>query len=132
MRQLFLLPFVIFPGCSSENEKPINCEEFRTGTFIQTDHENNITIKYTRTDTLQTEFNLTENTKYISRVVWINSCNYDLYRIHADKTHPSVDSIQGNRPIHVSIDKTADDYYIFTVRIDGFEREYSDTLFRVK
>jgi hypothetical protein len=129
---LFILLLSIIQGCTSENSKPSNCEHFRTGNFIQYDHENNITIKYTRTDSLQTEYNVSDTNKYISRVVWINSCNYDLYRIHADNPFPMLDSIRGNRPTHVSIIKTTEDYYIFTVGIDGFDRTYSDTIFMVK
>src|SRR5690349_13538180 len=115
MRTIFLLLFFyFFQGClSGDGIQKEDCEQFHLGDFIQYDHEENLTIKYNRTDTLQTETNLKENNVYLSRVVWLNSCEYDLYKISSDKRYPSVDSIRGNRPLHVSIIKTTNNYYVF-------------------
>lgn len=129
---LIILLLSICQSCSSGNENSKDCQKFRTGNFIQYDHESNMTFKYTRTDSFQKEYNLSDTNKYISRIVWTDNCQYDLYRIHADKPLRILDSIRGNRPTHVSINKVSDDYYIFTVSIDGFDRTYSDTMFKIK
>jgi hypothetical protein len=94
------------------------------------DESFNTTYRITRTDSLHTEINQTDQTRSISRVVWINDCEYDLYKIHSDKKFPMTDSLRGKKPMHIVITKATDDYYLFTARIDGIDLVYSDTIFK--
>ncbi|MGZ3846463.1 MAG: hypothetical protein ACXVBH_10435, partial [Flavisolibacter sp.] len=98
----------------------------------QYDHEFNTTYQINRSDSLQTEYDLSTNTKQISKVVWKNDCEYDLYKIVSDGLHPKADSARGKKPLHIVMIEVKDDYYIFKAMVDGIDLIYSDTIFKVK
>jgi hypothetical protein len=128
MRYIAMIGLLCLYGCSSNSNK---CEQFRTGNFLHYDEGFTTTYRITRTDSLHTETNQTDKTRSISRVVWINDCEYDLYKIHSDKKFPMTDSLRGKKPMHIVITETTDDYYLFTARIDGIDLVYSDTIFKI-
>jgi hypothetical protein len=108
------------------------CAKFKTGEFVQYDHEVNNTYRIFRNDSLQTEYNLNAGTKQVSKIVWKSECAYDLYKIVSDSLHPKADSIRGKKPLHVIMTEVSDEYYIFSAKIDGIDFVYSDTVFKVK
>ena len=95
-------------------------------------HEINTTYQINRSDSLQTEYNSNTHTKQISKIVWKNDCEYDLYKIVSEGLYPKADSARGKKPLNVVMTTVTDDYYIFTAKVDGIDFIYSDTIFKAK
>jgi hypothetical protein len=122
-----------FSACvSNHRTAESKCKQFRTGKFVQYDHEINTSYQINRNDSLQTEYNSGTGTSQISKIVWKSDCEYDLYKIVSDGLHPTADSVRGKKPLHVAITEVKDDYYIFKAKVDGIDFIYSDTIFIIK
>jgi hypothetical protein len=130
---VLIITLISFSACVSNNSAAESkCTQFKTGDFVQYDHEISTTYQINRSDSLQTEYNSSTRTMQISKIVWKNECEYDLYKIVSDGLHPKADSARGTKPLHIIMTDVKDDYYIFKAKVAGIDFIYSDTIFKIK
>jgi hypothetical protein len=106
-----------------------NCSRVKNGNFFYFDKVDRHRIEIYRDDTIQTERNSKTGEVIKSKIIWVNSCNYDLL-VRVTKN----DSISLNKfeiPIRFEITTIKKGFYIFkaTSVIDNMEFEVTDTLF---
>jgi hypothetical protein len=133
----FLLPLILLLSCSDMKTKP-DCSRFKDGKFLLRNNYNRTKFIIERKGGIQTELNESTDTIKTFRITWLDKCEYELTKISERKktiTNPSDDQgevkYRDEKPIKVTITATTDSYYVFEVKITGFYRVYTDTIWKL-
>ena len=121
-----LLSILFIYAC---NEKPNGCKSMKTGKFEYIDTLQNQSYGIERNDSIQIEYNYSNNTKSIFRIKWINDCEYTL---QLDSSREEMTKFYDSKLLHVKILEVYPDGYRFSAILDGYDQVLIQTFKRVK
>ncbi len=117
MKKLILLVLITTFSCSS---KPTDCSNFRTGIF-KYKHKDYSGHVIERNDSIQIEYNDTDDIKIISKIEWASDCEYIL--TYKDiLNYPQKDNVIG-KSFNVKIIETKNSSYICHVKSNTLDSE---------
>lgn len=117
---------------SCNNNKEINCDQYKTGKFYYFTKKHQQKTFIERNDSLQLETNEDGTEPIKSKVVWTGPCTCDMYsNAYSDLPFNETDSIIAATPAHVEIIHTADTFYVCTVKMNVFDKDIdlTDTMY---
>jgi hypothetical protein len=112
------------------NNGDMTCSNFKTGKFLYHSKYTNTDYSINRNDSIQTETNLSTGKATKGRVVWINSCEFNLFNIAGGETTDGVERYFQTTPINIKIVGMTPNYYVFTASADsvGKSLRITDTM----
>src|SRR5687768_2925526 len=117
----------LYLSCNSTSPE-MHCAKFKEGKFTHKLALDGTIYLLDRNDSVQVETNTRTGNVVISKINWINSCEYEvLFQSQSITAYDSSLDFMRNRPIKARIIATGKDYYIFESRIDSFDFRYTDT-----
>jgi hypothetical protein len=127
----YILSLLLSACASTQNQS--NCNNFKQGKFKLSSHFDNSYSIIERHDTIQTETNSKTGQVVTAKVIWTNSCEYELqYQAQTRNSNDTINSFLKTRPLKTKIIKVGKDYCIFEAHVDNFNLKYTDTLWRLK
>jgi hypothetical protein len=131
MKFIISFSLVLFISSCSSSTK-IDCNLFKHGEFKYNAKESNSVILITRSDSIQTELNESTGLTDTMKIIWTDSCTYNLIDLSLSNKYPHVPDSILKIPLETKILRATSDYYIFEARKEGVSLIYRDTVWRVK
>lgn len=116
--------FVLLALLCSACKRPVNCKDFRTGTFVL---EGDTNYKFVRTSDTQIETNLSTGDTTVFDITWLDDCSYRLN--FREGYYPKRND---TLIMTVKIIKTAGDYMYYESTAKGYSRSVAGKLLKVK
>lgn len=131
--KLYLLLFLLFAISCRPAPGPKDCSMLRNGMYSYTVESTGEKVEVVRKDNIQLETNSSGGYYHKYRIDWIDECEYTLTLLETDKPLTTLaDSMMTKAVFDVKVTEVQQDYFLYSMTVDGLDNHYADTIWRKK